>query len=817
MSARARRPGTGNSQTLNECVQVVVRCRPMSNKERSEGYDEVISVYPKRGVIEIANQTDSQKEQRKVFTYDAVYDPGASQTTVYNEVVFPLVSSVLEGYNGCIFAYGQTGTGKTFTMEGIRGNDELVGIIPRSFEQIWLHINRTENFQFLVDVSYLEIYMEELRDLLKPNSKNLEVRESSSGVYVPNLHSVTCKSVEDMMNVMKVGNKNRTVGFTNMNEHSSRSHSIFMIKIEMCDIETNTIKVGKLNLIDLAGSERQSKTGASAERLKEASKINLALSSLGNVISALAENSPHVPYRDSKLTRLLQDSLGGNSKTIMIANIGPSAYNYNETLTTLRYASRAKAIQNQPIKNEDPQDAKLKEYQEEIERLKRLIGSKQQQHVKVEKPIKKVVVKKPKERKEKQHKEMGESVQSSAGGAALNDNAIDADAATGGAVNEEEESDKENEVEEEVAKTNEQLESERLETAKLAAKLKELESQMVRGGKNLLDTYSERQIELEKKLVEIAERKKREIEMQQKLELQEETTLEIRETVTSLEQEVELKKRKLSKCYAKFLALQQELNDCKFEHNQDLRELEMAQNELVKELKRQLLIIDNFVPVEVKQRLYTQAKYDEEQEEWKFSALPVGNDGTFNTKRPVSHPQRRRPISEYAILEAKSNTSEAGLRFKSENIVSYELEMPCRTTQEYKTPKISASLQAVLAQAMQTGDDIDIVENHTNSIRSRLESIINASANAAAAAAAAAANSNGSNMNGHGPAAANGVGGGGAPTANGISRIKSSRIASGIPPSAAMDSNRRPPTGRPATTAKKPVSAYPKARGLVTK
>ncbi|KNC22948.1 hypothetical protein FF38_13754 [Lucilia cuprina] len=801
MSAKTRqRPATANSQTLNECVQVVVRCRPMSNKERSEGYDEVIGVYPNRGVIEISNYSDSQKEQRKVFTYDAVYDAGSSQTTVYNEIVFPLVSSVLEGYNGCIFAYGQTGTGKTFTMEGIRGNDELVGIIPRTFEQIWLHINRTENFQFLVDVSYLEIYMEELRDLLKPNSKHLEVRESSSGVYVPNLHSITCKSVDDMMNVMKVGNKNRTIGFTNMNEHSSRSHAIFMIKIEMCDIETNTIKVGKLNLIDLAGSERQSKTGASAERLKEASKINLALSSLGNVISALAESSPHVPYRDSKLTRLLQDSLGGNSKTIMIANIGPSAYNYNETLTTLRYASRAKAIQNQPIKNEDPQDAKLKEYQEEIERLKRLIGSKQQQqqqHVKVEKPPKKIVKKPKSEKKEKlQLKEMDESL------AQTNSEINDVDE-----EKDEPESDKENEVEEEVAKTNEQLECERLETAKLAAKLSELESQLVRGGKNLLDTYSERQIELEKKLVEIAERKKREIEMQQKLELQEETTLEIKETVTSLEQEVELKKRKLSKCYAKYLALQQELNDCKFEHNQDLRELEMAQNELVKELKRQLLIIDNFVPVEVKQRLYTQAKYDEEQEEWKFSALPIYNDGSYNNKRPVSHPQRRRPISEYALLEAKNNTSDAALRFKSENIVNYELEMPCRTTQEYKIPKVSASLQAVLAQAMQPGDDIDIVDNHTNSIRSRLESIINASANAAAAAAASAAN-----MNGHGPNA--NTNGGGVPISNGVRSIKSSR-ATGIPPASAIDSNRRPPTGR--TQAKKPGSAYPKARGLVTK
>lgn len=559
-----------------------------------------------------------------------------------------------------------------------------------------------------------------------------------------------------------------------------------MIKIEMCDTETNTIKVGKLNLIDLAGSERQSKTGASAERLKEASKINLALSSLGNVISALAENSPHVPYRDSKLTRLLQDSLGGNSKTIMIANIGPSNYNYNETLTTLRYAQRAKNIQNQPVKNEDPQDAKLKEYQEEIERLKRLIAPQQQQRSEKLAAVSKKRVKKPKRELElhpqpaaveEQEQEEPES---------------EADLS-------EPESDKENEAE--VAKSSDQLERERVENAKLAAKLAELEGQLVRGGKNLLDTYSERQIELEKKLVEIAERKKREIEIQQQLELQEETTLEIRERNVSLEQEVELKKRKLSKCYAKYLALQQELNDCKHDHNQDLRELEMAQNELVKELKRQLLIIDNFVPVEVKQRLYTQAKYDEEQEEWKFATTPLPlatGDGKFSGKRPVSHPQRRRPISEYALQEAKSNSPSA-LRFKSENIVSYELEMPCRTTQEYRTPKVSASLQAVLAQAMQTGDDIDIVDSYTNSLRHRLENIINSNANGNGAplTSATAATTAASAI----PSTA-------------VRHVKSTR--SGLPsPGSALDSNRRPPTGR--VQPKKPASAYPKARGLVNK
>ncbi|EDW70971.1 kinesin-like protein Klp68D [Drosophila virilis] len=785
MSAKSKRPGTANSQTPNECVQVVVRCRPMSNRERTEGSPEVVNVYPNRGVVELQNLVDVNKEQRKVFTYDAAYDASATQTTLYHEVVFPLVSSVLDGFNGCIFAYGQTGTGKTFTMEGVRNNDDLMGIIPRTFEQIWLHINRTENFQFLVDVSYLEIYMEELRDLLKPNSKHLEVRERGSGVYVPNLHAINCKSVDDMTNVMKVGNKNRTVGFTNMNEHSSRSHAIFMIKIEMCDTETNTIKVGKLNLIDLAGSERQSKTGASAERLKEASKINLALSSLGNVISALAENSPHVPYRDSKLTRLLQDSLGGNSKTIMIANIGPSNYNYNETLTTLRYAQRAKNIQNQPIKNEDPQDAKLKEYQAEIERLKRLIAPQQQQRTEKLAAAAKKRVKKPK--REPTQRELPDSVTQEQLQAAEDEAESEADES-------EPESDKENEAE--VAKSSEQLERERIENAKLAAKLAELEGQLVRGGKNLLDTYSERQIELEKKLVEIAERKKREIEIQQQLELQEETTLEIRERNVSLEQEVELKKRKLSKCYAKYLALQQELNDCKHDHNQDLRELEMAQNELVKELKRQLLIIDNFVPIEVKQRLYTQAKYDEEQEEWKFASLPLpinAGDGKFSSRRPVSHPQRRRPISEYALQEAKSSAPSA-LRFKSENIVSYELDMPCRTTQEYKTPKVSASLQAVLAQAMETGDDIDIVDTHTKSLRSRLENIINGNASGGAASTDDTPSTEGAASN--------------------VRTVKSTR--SGLPsPGSALDSNRRPTTGR--VPPKKPASAYPKARGLVNK
>lgn len=362
----------------NECVQVIVRCRPISEKEIDNDCYKVVTVYPNRGVIEVENpKAKTDNERKKMFTYDGVYDSNASQQSIYDETVRPLVASVLEGYNGCVFAYGQTGTGKTFTMEGV-DTEEGRGIVPRAFDQIWSHINRTTGLEFLVTVRYLEIYMEEIRDLLKIKStKTLEVRDSSGqGIFVSNLHSQTCQSAADMLKAMRIGNHNRTTGATNMNEHSSRSHAIFQISVEMAETESKSVKIGKLNLVDLAGSERQSKTGAMGDRLKEASKINKALSSLGNVIYALAENSAHIPYRDSKLTRLLQDSLGGNSKTIMIANIGPASMNYDETIITLRYAYRAKSIKNQPVKNEDVKDAKLLELQEEIEKLKQLIAQK---------------------------------------------------------------------------------------------------------------------------------------------------------------------------------------------------------------------------------------------------------------------------------------------------------------------------------------------------------------------------------------------------------------------------------------------------------
>lgn len=267
-------------------------------------------------------------------------------------------------------------------MEGVREKPELRGIIPNSFAHVFGHIAKStgEEVKFLVRVSYLEIYQEDIRDLLgKEAGTNKELKERPDiGVYVKDLSTIVCHNCDDMERIMTLGNKGRSTGATLMNERSSRSHAIFTVTIECSDIgpdKKQRLRAGKLHLVDLAGSERQTKTGAAGIRLKEATKINLSLSTLGNVISALVDGkSTHIPYRNSKLTRLLQDSLGGNSKTVMVANVGPADYNYDETISTLRYATRAKSIKNHASVNEDPKDALLRKFQKEIEDLKKQLG-----------------------------------------------------------------------------------------------------------------------------------------------------------------------------------------------------------------------------------------------------------------------------------------------------------------------------------------------------------------------------------------------------------------------------------------------------------
>ncbi|XP_061499487.1 kinesin-like protein KIF17 [Anopheles gambiae] len=375
---------------MGENVKVVVRCRPMNKREQQSNCKSVIQI--DNSLVNLDNPNDPNASQ-KSFQFDNAYGYAATTENIYSDICYSLVESVLEGYNATIFAYGQTGCGKSHTMQGTTynlsaadpNNANNIGIIPRSFEHIFEAISLASEVRYLVLVSYLEIYNETIRDLLQPQSpaataSTLQIKEvPGEGVMVQNLSLHTVHGMKQCIELLEAGAKNRMVGATLMNIESSRSHSIFSISLEQMSTSVEgdsgvAIKRGKLNLVDLAGSERQSKTGATGDRLKEATKINLSLSALGNVISALVDGKTrHIPYRDSKLTRLLQDSLGGNTKTLMIACISPADYNYDETLSTLRYASRAKNIANKPRVNEDPKDTMLREYQQEIMRLKELL------------------------------------------------------------------------------------------------------------------------------------------------------------------------------------------------------------------------------------------------------------------------------------------------------------------------------------------------------------------------------------------------------------------------------------------------------------
>lgn len=288
-----------------------------------------------------------------------------AQADIFDFSIRPTVDDILNGYNGTVFAYGQTGAGKSYTMMGSDIDDDVgKGVIPRIVEQIFASIlTSPSNIEYTVRVSYMEIYMERIRDLLVPQNDNLPVHEEKSrGVYVKGLLEVYVSSVQEVYEVMRRGGNARAVAATNMNQESSRSHSIFVITVSQKNVETGSAKSGQLFLVDLAGSEKVGKTGASGQTLEEAKKINKSLSALGMVINALTDGkSSHVPYRDSKLTRILQESLGGNSRTTLIINCSPSSYNDAETISTLRFGVRAKAIKNKAKVNAELSPAELKQ------------------------------------------------------------------------------------------------------------------------------------------------------------------------------------------------------------------------------------------------------------------------------------------------------------------------------------------------------------------------------------------------------------------------------------------------------------------------
>ena len=750
-----------------ETVLVVVRCRPLSSKEVSQElesgsaaqedndqdkyrgnggfYSGCVRVTSNIGLVEIKNPKAEATDPPKQFTFDAAYDQQSKQKDLYEETFAPLVNSVLEGFNGTIFAYGQTGSGKTFTMEGFKNDLEMEGVIPRSFRHIFDRIsNAPEDERYLVRASYLEIYQEEIRDLLAKDhmTKRLELRERPDcGVYVKDLSPFVCKSRSEIEHVMTVGNANRTVGATNMNEHSSRSHAIFLVTVERSrpdkDSGESHICVGKLNLVDLAGSERQAKTGATGERLKEANKINLSLSALGNVISALVDgHSSHIPYRDSKLTRLLQDSLGGNAKTIMVANIGPSKFNYDETLTTLRYANRAKNIKNKPRVNEDPKDAMLREFQEEIARLKAQLANNPNKRKKSAKKLQKMksednsVVEDVLDQSTTSTLSSPDLEESMESRLAIERELLENDATIIGTEKER--------LLSELNNKEAALKKEKNEQEGLKKRLEGLESKLLHGkgailesGSNMVEHTNEQQKMLEKRRAEVAEHRQAQVLAAQEIEQIETMGEEMEKTYSSLQLEVEAKTKKLRKLFTKLQGVKQEIVDVTEEYNRDRRDLEDTQQQLLKELKLKMLIIDNFIPPADKEKLMSRSLYDEESDVWVLQPNSKSGSGSAISKRPVSAAGSRRPMSEYARVQSGlrpgfaatlgPGPTASALRFKGENIMRLSLDRGGRTTKDYEGPTVAPRVQAALDAAMANVEpDIELDVRALNGLQSNL-------------------------------------------------------------------------------------------------
>ena len=598
--------------TKSECVKVVYHSyvesgaahsltKKLKIKGKSIPLTSVVEMNTTKGEIFLTKIGGT--EPPKQFTFDGVYDQKSVQVNIFNEAALPIIDNVLIGYNGTIFAYGQTGTGKTYTIEGVNKEDEK-GIMPRAFETVFSSIESDDhqNRQYLVRASYLEIYKEEVRDLLSKNPKNkLELKENKdTGVYVKNLCSFVVKSVKELNDVMFTGRTNRSTAETAMNERSSRSHSIFTITIEMAEIGEDAkshIRMGKLNIVDLAGSERQSKTQAIGERLEEATKINLSLSTLCHVIATLVDSKlgTHIPYRNSKLTRLLQDSLGGNTKTVMIANIGPAEYNYEETLNTLRYANRAKHITNNPRINEDPKDALLRQYENEIKKLKEMLdnlgknGNFQQ----------------IKEKENEFERSMIDS-----GVLSMNQH-ID--------KTEQLEKDK-NELANQLMEREQIILSEKEQKEKLQKMIQEMENKVMVGGKKLEEKEKELAKQYKQMQEKLHKQKKKEMQLIEDALKKEEEMLLIEKNYKDIQEELKDDRKIIGDLRGKYKAAMSEIKDLQTEHQGQKEELLDNLRNSETELEFYKKSLELILPEAQIELLRSKSQWDDENKTW---TIPV--------------------------------------------------------------------------------------------------------------------------------------------------------------------------------------------------
>jgi hypothetical protein len=606
-------------------------------------------------------------------------------------------------------------------MEGKPNPPENRGLLPNAFQHIYDHVtlaNTNQREKYLIRASYFEIYNEEIRDLLvsssqKKNtySQTLELKESPDlGVYIKDLTSTVVKSVSEIDALLQVGKRNRSVAMTNMNAESSRSHSVFTVVIECSYVDDRGeehIRVGKLNLVDLAGSERQGKTLATGDRLKEAANINLSLSALGNVISALVDGkSQHIPYRDSKLTRILQDSLGGNTKTVMCANVGPADYNYSESLSTLRYANRAKNIKNKPIINEDPKDAVIREFQEEIARLRAQLSQMPSQGVvtagqpiKAEisdqnNPHEAVILKEMKQRLDSQTAQMEERSK----------------------VRMEQLRQEKDKTAEERRILQIKLERERLDRAEtdqqrilLEKKLADMENKLILGGQ-VADKAAKQEAALRKAEQDLVARRENELALARQMAEKVESQLELEDRYTSLNDEVQVKTRKLKKASEKLRQAKSEIKDLQAEFQTERDELLETIRNLNKQMKLKELIITQFIPPEFRAQFDDvafggRAVWNEEEERWfipKINPLNPSTNAAFSVGPFQSSDEKLlRPETEYARVQRVKDPT--NVRFRSQNIIDLELDRRIPLNQIHNgSGQVSSKVSEILK--MKIGD-----------------------------------------------------------------------------------------------------------------
>ncbi|CAG9789698.1 unnamed protein product [Diatraea saccharalis] len=600
----------------------------MDQREKLEGSPNCVSVDPVNNTVAVTRNNVTPPEPPRIYAYDAVYDSNTSQMDIYVQTASPIVEEVLRGYNGTIFAYGQTGTGKTYTMAGANSAPELRGIIPNSFAHIFSHIAKAnDDEKFLVCVTYLEIYNEEVRDLLGNNPhQSLEVKERPDiGVFVKDLTGYVVHNADELEKIMAVGNKNRHIGATAMNTESSRSHAIFSITVESSKRGSDGkvhVKMGKLHLVDLAGSERQSKTQATGTRLKEATKINQSLSVLGNVISALVDGkSTHIPYRNSKLTRLLQDSLGGNSKTVMIATIGPAETNYVETISTLRYANRAKNIENKTHVNNEPGDALLTRFQQEIDQLKKQLEDTAND------------IEEDEEECEKSEEELSDDTLTEP----EMDNLDPEEKKTRRKMRREEKEKLNREKAHQARKVLEEKKAELQRTKKqqeeLKEKLQRLESKVLVGGENLLDKADTQRRLLEQAASELEQRRLNELRLQQDLQKKEAERLDLEERYSSLQEENAAKTRKLKRAVQLLNSAKAELADQQREQQREMEGILDSVRALKREIQLADLVLDSYIPKEYQALIEQYVHWNEQLGEWQVRCVAY----TGNNMATVQH------------------------------------------------------------------------------------------------------------------------------------------------------------------------------------